>query len=135
MTPLQRANVGTYTFKLKACVSLGPNPALGFEVCELSDEFDIVIFDPCETTQFVSSIWSYVMTARIADTDQIQIDQQLLTENKRFPWTTQVDLNAPSTLNFLLCGPVEYSIAPNDYVDNATPLVTLGGQNGLSLVL
>jgi hypothetical protein len=47
----------------------------------MSDDFDIVVFDPCETTDILSSIWSYQMTARIAATDSIQIDQQLLVEN------------------------------------------------------
>ena len=79
-TPMQRENVGTYTFRVKACVPLGP-PGTGYEVCAMSDEFDIVVFDPCETTGILSSIWSYRMTARIAATDTIEIDQQLLVEN------------------------------------------------------
>ena len=87
--PTQRANVGTYTFRVKACVPLGP-AGTGYEVCSMSDEFDIVIFDPCDTTTITSTIWDYRMTARIAATDTILIDQQILVENRQFPWSYTV---------------------------------------------
>ena len=97
-------------------------------VCVFSPEWVLTIYDPCQDTWIVSSGWTYQMSAPVLGVDTIDFVDRILFEGGSFPWTTQLDLDAPDSLGTELCGTIQYIIEPVSYIESdANPLVTVDG--------
>lgn len=83
MDPQKFENRGVYTVTLRSCVPVGSK-----KVCVFSQPWQITVYDPCESTEIVSSGWNKVLTAPQLGQASLDFAYQINFEGGNYPWTT-----------------------------------------------
>ena len=105
--PSQLGNAGEYNFNLLSCIEVGPN----LERNCTPDSFSVTIVDPClAPTVLIPEGFDRILAAPLLQSDSMLLSEEILRSGGYFPWrdTAAIDLGSG------ICGPVVYSIYPQD---------------------